>query len=97
MGPLQEGKGLRPAEQRFAQAAEYLDQDEKQCELTQVIGPVYDSHDLGEEDFVILGPSLFPPCAPISHAQGSSGVVDNMPFAWRGHTKEPRHSGQAEP
>ena len=30
---------------------------------------------------------LFPPCAPISHAQGSSGVVENMPFAWRGHTK----------
>ena len=30
---------------------------------------------------------LFPPCALISHAQGSSGVVDNMPFAWRGHTK----------
>ena len=30
---------------------------------------------------------LFPPCALISHAQGSSGVVDNMLFAWRGHTK----------
>ena len=30
---------------------------------------------------------LFPPCALISHAQGSSGVVDNMPFAWRGYTK----------
>ena len=30
---------------------------------------------------------LFPPCALISHAQGSSGVVANMPFAWRGHTK----------
>ena len=30
---------------------------------------------------------LFPPCALISHAQGSSGVVGNMPFAWRGHTK----------
>ena len=30
---------------------------------------------------------LFPPCALVSHAQGSSGVVDNMPFAWRGHTK----------
>ena len=30
---------------------------------------------------------VFPPCALISHAQGSSGVVDNMPFAWRGHTK----------
>ena len=29
---------------------------------------------------------LFPPCALISHAQGSSGVVDNMPFAWRGHS-----------
>ena len=30
---------------------------------------------------------LFPPCALLSHAQGSSGAVDNMPFAWRGHTK----------
>ena len=30
---------------------------------------------------------LFPPCALIAHAQGSSGVVENMPFAWRGHTK----------
>ena len=30
---------------------------------------------------------LFPPCALISHAQRSSGVVDNMPFAWRGHTQ----------
>ena len=30
---------------------------------------------------------VFPPCALLSHAQGSSGVVDNMPFAWRGHTK----------
>ena len=30
---------------------------------------------------------LFPPCALISHAQGSSSVVDNMPFTWRGHTK----------
>ena len=30
---------------------------------------------------------VFPPCALIAHAQGSSGVVDNMPFAWRGHTK----------
>ena len=30
---------------------------------------------------------LFPPCALVSHAQGSSGGVDNMPFAWRGHTK----------
>ena len=30
---------------------------------------------------------LFPACALIAHAQGSSGVVDNMPFAWRGHTK----------
>ena len=30
---------------------------------------------------------LFPPCALVSHAQGSSGVVGNMPFAWRGHTK----------
>ena len=40
---------------------------------------------------------LFPPRALISRAQGSSGVVENMPFAWRGHTKEPHHSGQAEP
>ena len=30
---------------------------------------------------------LFPPCALVSHAQGSSGVVDTMPFAWRGHTQ----------
>ena len=30
---------------------------------------------------------LFPPCALVLHAQGSSGVVDNMPFVWRGHTK----------
>ena len=30
---------------------------------------------------------LFPPCALSSRAQGSSGDVANMPFAWRGHTK----------
>ena len=30
---------------------------------------------------------LFPPCALVLDAQGSSGVVDNMPSAWRGHTK----------
>ena len=30
---------------------------------------------------------LFPPCARISNAQGSSGVVDNIPLAWRSHTK----------
>ena len=30
---------------------------------------------------------LFPPCACISHAQGSSGVVVNMAFVWRGRTK----------
>ena len=30
---------------------------------------------------------LFPPCALISHAQGSSGVVATMPFAWRGHSE----------
>ena len=30
---------------------------------------------------------LFPPHAPSSHAQGSSGVVATVPFAWRGHTK----------
>ena len=30
---------------------------------------------------------VFPPRALISHAQGSSSVVDNMPFARRGHTK----------
>ena len=30
---------------------------------------------------------LFPPCARISHAQGSSGVVETMTFAWRGHTE----------
>ena len=27
------------------------------------------------------------PVHSIAHAQGSSGVVDTMPFAWRGHTK----------
>ena len=37
------------------------------------------------EDWPVL--RLFPHCALISHAQGSSGVVDNMLFAWRGHTK----------
>ena len=30
---------------------------------------------------------LFPPCAPSSHAQGSSGVVATVPLVWRGHTK----------
>ena len=30
---------------------------------------------------------LFPPCALVAHAQGSSGVVATMPFVWRGHTK----------
>ena len=48
--------------------------------------------DLGNGTLVLhhgSGPvlRLFLPCALISHAQGSSGVVDNMPFAWRGHTK----------
>ena len=38
---------------------------------------------------------LFPPHAPGSRAQGSSGVVDNMPFAWRGHTK--RRTARARP
>ena len=35
------------------------------------------------------GPSFAysPPCALISHAQRSSGVVDGIPLAWRGHTK----------
>ena len=39
--------------------------------------------------FILGGPvlRLFPPCALISHAQGSSGVVENMPFVRRGHTK----------
>ena len=36
---------------------------------------------------------LFPPCALIAHAQGSSGVVDNMARPYN----EPHHSGQAEP
>ena len=27
------------------------------------------------------------PVHSFAHAQGSSGVVDTMPFAWRGHTK----------
>ena len=40
---------------------------------------------------------VFPPWALIAHAQGSSGVVDNMPFAWRGHTKSLTTRGQAEP
>ena len=40
---------------------------------------------------------LFPPCALISHAQGTSGGVATMPFAWRGPYKAPHHSGQAEP
>ena len=30
---------------------------------------------------------LFPPHAPSSHAQGSSGVVATVPLVWRGHTK----------
>ena len=36
------------------------------------------------------GPSnlrVFPPCAPSSHAQGSSGVVATVLLVWRGHTK----------
>ena len=41
--------------------------------------------DLGMGDWPVH--RLFPPCALISHAQGSSGVVDNMLFVWRGHTK----------
>ena len=32
---------------------------------------------------------LFPPCTLISHTQGSSGVVDTMPFVWRSHAKSP--------
>ena len=30
---------------------------------------------------------LFPPHAPSSHAQGSSGIVATVPLVWRGHTK----------
>ena len=40
---------------------------------------------------------LFSPCALLSHAQGSSGVVGTMPFAWARPCKEPHHSGQAGP
>ena len=38
------------------------------------------------EDERLARPSPIP-CALVSHAQGSSGVVENTPFAWRGHTK----------
>ena len=50
-------------------------------------------HELAYEFAQHLRPDLlpvlrvFPPCALIPHAQGSSGVVENMPFALRGHTK----------
>ena len=40
---------------------------------------------------------LFPLCALISHAQGSSGVVENMPFAWCGHTKSPTTRARPSP
>ena len=30
---------------------------------------------------------VFPPCALIAHAQGSSGVVATVLLVWRGHTK----------
>ena len=40
-----------------------------------------------EEQLEVL--RLFPPHAPSSHAQGSSGVVATMPFVWRGRTKSP--------
>ena len=36
----------------------------------------------------MVRPSPIPSaCTQSTRAQGSSGVVDNMPFAWRGHTK----------
>ena len=40
-------------------------------------------------NYVVAWPVLrvFPPCALISHAQGSSGAVATVPIAWRGHTK----------
>ena len=40
---------------------------------------------------------LFPPCALISHAQGSSGVVEKNAVCMARPYKEPHHSGQAEP
>ena len=45
----------------------------------------FSSRDLLDTMKLVL--RLFPPCALVSHAQGSSGVVGNMPFARRGHTK----------
>ena len=33
----------------------------------------------------------------ISHAQGSSGVVGTVPFAWRGHTKRPTTRARPSP
>ena len=32
---------------------------------------------------------LFPPCALVSRAQGSSGAVATVQFVWRGHAKTP--------
>ena len=40
---------------------------------------------------------LFPLCALISHAQGSSGAVATVQFCMARPYKEPHHSGQAEP
>ena len=42
----------------------------------------------------MLGPvqsslRVFPLCAFISHAQGSSGAIAAMPFVWRGRAKAP--------
>ena len=41
----------------------------------------------GEMDWAVPVLRLFPPHAPSSHAQGSSGVVATVPPVWRGHTK----------
>ena len=40
-------------------------------------------------------PRVFPLYALVPRVQGSSGVVDNMLFAWRGHTK--RLTARARP
>ena len=47
----------------------------------------YDAADKSSWSHQAMVLRLFPPCALVSRAQGSSGVVDNMLFAWRGHTK----------
>ena len=54
---------------------------------TSMVGMLARSISSGGDAAFGLAARLFPPHAPSPHAQGSSGDVATVPFAWRGHTK----------